>query len=429
MIALIIFAIFMVLMAIGVPVTISLGVSVLYGFVHAGFGGTLILLPMQILDGVDSPALLAIPFFVFAGNLMHAIGISDRIFNFAQALVGHMKAGLAQVNVLGSLFFGGFTGSAVADCAGIGNLEIRAMRKHGYPAPFACALTVVTSIIGPITWPSVPLLIYAFSAQVSVERIFLAGIGPGMLIVVALMIYNRAVADHYAVAPEPRASFAEIRATALDGLASLLAPAIIIGSTVSGFATPTEAGVVAVCYTLFLGIVYRQLTWARLWEALTESVLLSGSVMMIIGVSTALGWLLAIEQAPQELGGAVLAATGERWVFLGLTAIFLLLVGTLLEPIPAMVILIPMLLPLVDHFQVDRVHFGLITVFGLMLGIATPPVGVALFIVTKIAKIPFEQVCMAVLPLLIPLIVVLGVITFVPETVLWLPNLILGPAK
>ena len=280
MIALVIFGLFMVLMVVGVPVTVGLGIAVLFGFFYAGFGEQLLLFPTQILDGVDSPALLAIPFFVFAGNLMHVIGISDRIFNFAQALVGHMKAGLAQVNVLGSLFFGGFTGSAVADCAGIGNLEIRAMRKHGYPAPFACALTVVTSIIGPITWPSVPLLIYAFSAQVSVERIFLAGIGPGMLIVVALMIYNRAVADKYAVEPEPRASWAVIKSTAFDGIASLLAPAIIIGSTVTGFATPTEAGVVAVCYTLFLGLVYRQLTWARLYEALSESVLLTGSVAL-----------------------------------------------------------------------------------------------------------------------------------------------------
>jgi len=432
MVAVIIFGIFMVLMCIGVPVILGLGVSTLAGIIYAGFGDSiqqLYVFPLQILEGVDAPGLLAIPFFVFAGNLMNVIGVTDKIFRFASALVGHMRAGLAQVNVIGSLFFGGITGSAVADCAGIGNLVIRAMRERGYPAPYACALTVAASVIGPTMWPSVPLLIYAFSASVSVERIFLAGIGPGLLIVASLMVYNRIVAIKYKVPLEPRMPMAEVLKAAFDGMAALAAPLIIVGSILTGLATAVEAGVVACAYTMVLGACYRKLTFARFMEALTDSVLLSAAVMMIIGVSTVMSWLIAIDQVPQELARAVLLATDNKWVFLGLVVVFFLVIGTVLEPIPAMVILIPIMLPLIDHFQIDRVHFGLITVYGLLLGIVTPPVGVALFIVTKVSGVPFERVCIAVIPFLIPLTVVLFIITFVPETVLWFPNLILGPPK
>jgi tripartite ATP-independent transporter DctM subunit len=247
MVAVIIFGLFMVLMCIGVPIILALGVSTLIGIIYAGFGESLeqlYVFPLQILEGVDAPALLAIPFFVFAGNLMNVIGVTDKIFRFASALVGHLRAGLAQVNVIGSLFFGGITGSAVADCAGIGNLVIRAMRERGYPAPYACALTVASSVIGPTMWPSVPLLIYAFSASVSVERIFLAGIGPGILIVLSLMLYNRIVAVKYNVPLEPRMPMAEVLKAAFDGMAALAAPLIIVGSILTGFATAVEAGVV-----------------------------------------------------------------------------------------------------------------------------------------------------------------------------------------
>jgi len=432
MVAVVIFGLFLALMFIGVPIILALGVASLLGVIYAGFGETLeqlYVFPLQILEGVDAPGLLAIPFFILAGNLMNVIGVTEKIFRFASALVGHMRAGLAQVNVIGSLFFGGITGSAVADIAGIGNLVIRAMRERGYPAPYACALTVASSVIGPTMWPSVPLLIYAFSASVSVERIFLAGIGPGILIVISLMIYNRIVAVRYNVPLEPRMPIREILKAAFEGLAALAAPLIIVGSILTGFATTVEAGVVACAYTMVLGACYRKLTFARFFEALTDSVLLSAAVMMIIGVSTVMSWLIAIDQVPQVLANAVLLATENKWVFLGLVVVFYLVIGTVLEPIPAMVILIPIMLPLIDHFQIDRVHFGLITVYALLLGIVTPPVGIALFVVTKVSGVPFERVCVAVIPFLIPLAVVLLIITFVPDTVLWFPNFVLGPPK
>ncbi|MEO7241846.1 MAG: TRAP transporter large permease [Variovorax sp.] len=432
MVALIVFGLFITLMLVGVPVIVAFGVSTLAGLTYSGFAtdlSQLYLFPQQILEGVNAPGLLAVPFFVLAGNLMNLIGVTERIVRLASALVGHLRAGMAQVNVVGSLFFGGITGSAIADCAGIGKLVIQPMRERGYPADFASALTVASSVIGPTMWPSVPLLIYAFSASVSVERIFLAGIGPGVLIVASLMIYNRIVAARYNVPLTPRPSLREIAKTAFDGIWAIVAPLIIIGSILFGVATPTEAGVVACTYVLILGLCYRTLTWAKLTEAFGDTVVLTAGVMLIIGVSTVMSWLFAFDQVPQNLAQAVLVLTNNRSVFLALIIVFFLLLGTILEPIPAMVILIPVLLPLVDHYGIDRVHFGLIMVYGLLLGIVTPPVGIALFIVTRIAAIPFEAICIAVMPLLVPLILVLVAITFFPAVVLWVPNLILGPAR
>jgi tripartite ATP-independent transporter DctM subunit len=432
MVALVIFGLFTFLMLLGVPVVLALGIGSLAGLAYAGFASsldTLYVFPQQILEGVDAPALLAIPFFVLAGNLMNTIGVTDKIFRFANALVGHMRAGLAQVNVIGSLFFGGITGSAVADCAGIGNLVIRAMRERGYPADFACALTVSSSVIGPTMWPSVPLLIYAFTASVSVERVFLAGIGPGIMIVAALMLYNRFVAVRYNVPLTERPPMRDVIRAAFDGVWALLAPVIIIGSIISGFATPVEAGVVACAYVLVLGVIYRSLTLAGFYQALIDTALLTSAVMMIIGVSTVMSWLIAFDQVPQVLADAVLTITDNKWVFLALVVVFFLALGTILEPIPAMVILIPILIPLVDHFGIDRVHFGLVVVYGLLIGIVTPPVGIALFIVTRLSGVPFERVCIAVMPLLVPLVIALLIITFIPSVVLWVPNLILGVPK
>ncbi|MCX8996990.1 TRAP transporter large permease [Rhizobiaceae bacterium BDR2-2] len=429
MVAITILGIFLVLMVLGVPVVVAMAAGTLAGFVQLGFAGSLSRLyvfPLNILEGIDAPALLAIPFFILAGHLMTTVGLTDRIFLLANALVGHLRAGLAQVNVVCSLFFGGITGSAIADVAGIGNLIIRQMEKNGYPTAYSSALTVASSVIGPTMWPSVPLLIYAFGASVSVERMFLAGIGPGLLIVISLMVYNRIAARKFSVPVLPRTPVVQIAKLASRSGWALLAPFIIIGSIITGAATPMEAGVVACLYTLLLGLGYRSLSIVGVRHAVMETGILFGSVLMVIGVSAAMSWLLTYDQVPQALASAVLTVTENKYVFLFMVVIFFLLIGTVLENIPAMVILIPIMLPLVDHFGVDRVHFGLIMVYGLLIGIVTPPVGVALFIVTKVAKISFEEICTAVTPFLLPLIVVLFLITFFPETVLWLPNTVLG---
>ena len=428
MLTLILFGVFTALMLLRVPVAIAIAAATVAGLVQADFADTLYIIPQQMLEGINSPPLTAIAFFILAGNLMNAVGMTGRIFAFAHALVGHMRAGLAQVNVVASFIFGGITGSAVADCAGLGNIMIGAMRAKGYPAPFACALTVAASIIGPTLPPSIPLVIYSFAAATSLGRLFLAGVVPGMLLAAILMLYNRTVARRSNFPPpDRRATLREVGAVTFDGVAALATPAIILGSTGTGLATATEAGVIACAYTLLLGLLYRSLHWAALVRAVRDTALMTGLVVILIGFSTVMAWLLAIEQVPQSLGAMVLANTDSAPVFLGSLLVFLLVIGSFVEPIPAMIILIPMLMPIVDKLGISRVHFGLVLTFALMIGLATPPMGIALFIVSRIARVPYEQVALATVPLHIPLTLVLLLITFIPALTLWLPALVLGP--
>ncbi len=418
---------FIGLVLLRVPITMAIGAAVLASLLVAGFSDSLYVMPLQVLEGVDNPALLAVPFFIMAGNLMNAAGMTDKIFSFATTLVGHMRAGLAQVNVLSSMIFAGVSGAAVADCAGLGMVEIKAMRERGYPADFAAAITVASAVVGPIIPPSISLVIYAFLSNTSVARLFLAGIVPGLLIGSALMIFNRLIAERRGFPREPRASLRTIGASAVDGILALVAPGVILGAIVTGFTTATEAGVLACAYSLLLGMFYRTLTWAKLWKALTDTMLITAVIMIIIGYSTVMGWLLAIEQIPQQIATAVLLTTENRYVFLALLLVFLLLIGMVVEGVPAKLILVPMLLPIIDQFGIDRVHFGLIITNALLIGIATPPMGIGLYIMVEVGKVPFEKVAMAVLPLLIPLILVLILITYVPVLTLWLPNLVMGP--
>ncbi|SVA52740.1 uncharacterized protein METZ01_LOCUS105594 [marine metagenome] len=417
---------FITLVLIRVPITMAIGAAVLGSLVLAGFSGQLYIMPLQVLEGVDNPALLAVPFFIMAGNLMNAVGMTDKIFNFALSIVGHFRAGLAQVNVLSSMIFAGVSGAAVADCAGLGTVEIRAMRERGYPADFAAAITVASAVVGPIIPPSISLVIYAFLSNTSVARLFLAGIIPGLVIGAALMIFNRIIAIRRDFPREKRASLRQIGSTAVDGVLALIAPGIILGAIITGYTTATEAGVLACAYSLLIGLVYRTLTWESLWKALTDTMLITAVIMIIIGYSTVMGWLLAIEQIPQQLAEAVLLTTENRHVFLGMLIIFLLLIGAVVEGVPAKLILVPMLLPIVDQFGIDRVHFGLIITFALLIGIATPPMGIGLYIMVEVGKVSFEKVTMAVLPFLIPLILVLLLVTFFPPLTLWLPNYIMG---
>ena len=417
---------FIALVLVRVPITMAIGAAVLASLVLAGFHDELYIMPLQVLEGVDNPALLAVPFFIMAGNLMNAVGMTDKIFNFALSIVGHFRAGLAQVNVLSSMIFAGVSGAAVADCAGLGTVEIRAMRERGYPADFAAAITVASAVVGPIIPPSISLVIYAFLSNTSVARLFLAGIIPGLVIGAALMIFNRIIAIRRDFPREKRASLRQIGSTAVDGVLALIAPGIILGAIITGYTTATEAGVLACAYSLLIGLVYRTLTWESLWKALTDTMLITAVIMIIIGYSTVMGWLLAIEQIPQQLAEAVLLTTENRHVFLGMLIIFLLLIGAVVEGVPAKLILVPMLLPITDQFGIDRVHFGLIITFALLIGIATPPMGIGLYIMVEVGKVSFEKVTMAVLPFLIPLILVLLLVTFFPPLTLWLPNYIMG---
>jgi tripartite ATP-independent transporter DctM subunit len=425
--ALVLFIGFIGLILLRVPVSMAIGAAVMIAFATSEFSDALYIVPQQILEGVNKPSLAAVPFFIMAGNLMNVVGMTDRIFNFANALVGHFKAGLAQVNVLSSMIFAGVSGAAVADCAGLGTIEIKAMKERGYSPDFAAALTVCSAVVGPIIPPSIGLVIYAFLAQQSVERMFLAGLVPGLIVGFSLMIFNRMLAVTQDFPTQPRAPIREVLRSAVDGVLALVAPGIILGSILGGLVTATEAGVLACMYCIVLGLFYRTLTRARLWRALTDTMLMTSVIMIIIGFSIAMGWLLAIEQVPARLGEAIFSLTDSRAVFLGLMLVFVLLVGCVVEGVPAKLMLVPMLLPITDSFGIDRVHFGIILQLGLLIGIATPPMGIGLYIMVEVGRVPFERVAVAVIPFLIPLLVVLVAITYVPSLTLWLPNLVLGP--
>ena len=420
------FLTFVSLMMIGVPVVISLGAASLAAMIYTGFTSNLAIIAQQVLEGVDKPTLLAIPFFIMAGNLMNVVGLTDRIFDFAMALVGHFRAGLAQVNVLASLIFAGVSGSATADIAGMGVMEVKAMRQRGYPLDFAAALTVATSIVGPIIPPSISLIVYAWLANTSVARLFLAGIIPGLLVGLAFMTFNRFLAVRRNYPREPRATLRQVGNTAIAGIAALGAPAIILSAIIFGYTTATEAGVLACVYAIVLGIVYRTLTFKKFWAALTESTVITSVILMIIGFAQVMGWHLAFERIPQQLAEAILFATDSRAVFLLIVVVFLLVVGCFIEATPSKIILIPLLLPIVDHFAIDRVHFGLIVTLSLLLGIATPPMGVGLYTMVGVVRVPFEKLAIAILPLLIPPVIVLLLITYFPALTLWLPDLVLG---
>ena len=418
---------FIILILLRVPVSMAIGAAVMLTFVTSEFSDSMYIIPQQVLEGVNKPSLAAVPFFIMAGNLMNVVGMTDRIFNFANSLVGHFKAGLAQVNVLSSMIFAGVSGAAVADCAGLGAIEIKAMRERGYKAEFAAAVTVCSAVVGPLIPPSIGLVIYAFLAQQSVERMFLAGLIPGLIVGGSLMLFNRLLAIRHNFPTQARASLSEVKGTAVDGVLALIAPGIILGSILGGFVTATEAGVLACIYSMGLGMFYKTLTKERLWQALTDTMLMTSVIMIIIGFSIAMGWLLAIEQVPQQIGDAVFSITSSRYVFLALMLIFIILVGCVVEGVPAKLMLVPMLLPVIDSFGIERVHFGIIIQLGLLIGIATPPMGIGLYIMVEVGKVPFERVTLAVIPFLVPLMIVLVLLTYFPQLTLWFPNLVLGP--
>lgn len=422
----ILFGTFLVLILMRVPISIAIGTAVVLTFLTSDFSNALQIIPQQMLEGVNKASLTAVPFFIMAGNLMNATGVTERIFAFANALVGHLKAGLAQVNVLSSMIFAGISGAAVADCAGLGAIEIKAMREAGYKPAFAAAITVASSVIGPLIPPSIGLVIYAFLAQQSIERMFLAGLVPGVLVGLSLMLYVRFRAGFQDFPTQPRATIKEVTVTARHGFAALMAPAIILGSIMFGFVTATEAGVLACLYCILLGIYYKELSWKGFFDALSDTAMMTAVIMIIIAFSIAMGWLLAIDQTPQKLAEWTFSMTENRNVFLGLLLVFIILVGCVVEGVPAKLILVPTLLPLIDAYGIDRVHFGIIIQLGLLIGIATPPMGIGLYIVAEVGRVPFEKVTMAVLPMLVPLIVVLLMLTYIPQLSTFLPDLVLG---
>lgn len=415
---------FAILCVVGVPVAIAIGVAVAGGLALLSPYPVLIMF-QKMVTGIDNFVLVSIPLFILTGNLMNAGGITDRIFTLVRRLVGHFRGGLAHANVGASVLFAGMSGSAVADAAGMGAIEIKAMRDQGYKSEFAAAVTSASSVIGPIIPPSIPLVIYGSMAEVSVGRLFVAGLLPGLLVALSLSLMIIWMGRGAAFPREERASWRERgKAFAHAGL-SLMTPVIILVGLVGGAFTPTEAGAVAAAWALILSlVVYRTLRLQDLPRVLVETMVTTAIVTFIISNVSAFSWILVVAHAGDAFVAGVRAISENPIIVLLLINIALLILGALIEAGAVLILMTPILLPLATSVGVDPVHFGVIVVLNLMIGVATPPVGMSLFVTAYVAQIPLEAMFRAILPFLVPLFLALAVVTYWPGLVLFLPNLL-----
>ena len=420
MISAIMLGLFLVLMLSGFPVSIAIMLATIVGMLIGGY--ELLAVPQFMAAATKSSFLLAIPFFILAANMMNALGITQRIFNFATAIAGGLRGGLAQVNVVASMIFAGLSGAAVADAAGLGTIEIKAMKDGGYSLDFAAAVTLASATIGPIIPPSVMMLIYAIQADVSPAAMFLAGILPGCLIGLILMItiYFQVALGYQDFPPPIKFSMQRLIKTSKDGILSLLAPLIILWGMVSGVVTPTEAGVLAVFYSLLLGVIYRSFNWLVIRRALVDTVKTSSLILYIIAVSSVMSWVMVNEGTANDIAEWLGNITENPLILLVIINIFLLILG-----LPAMLIAVPVLLPAIDALGIDRVHFGIIVIFNLLIGIITPPMGIGLYILAAISEVKIDRLVIASLPYIVTLIIALLAITYIPILSLFLPEILL----
>jgi tripartite ATP-independent transporter DctM subunit len=410
---------------LGVPLYVSMGVAALAFVLLSGITPQIV--PQKIAQAANSFPLLAAPLFILMGNIMNSGGITDRIFAFATACVGWLRGGLCHANILASVIFAGMSGSAVADAGGVGTLEIKAMKDEGYDAETAAAITAASATIGPIIPPSLPMVIYGVSADVSIGGLFLAGVIPGFLMAGALMAMVTVVARRRNL---PRHKFPGARdlwVAYKRAHWALMTPVILFGGMIGGIFTPTEAAGVATVYALFLGlVVYREFDLRGLPRIAAETVETTGVVLALVMCASALGWCLSLSRIPQTVGPQIVALVGDPLMFLLAVNVLLLVVGCFMEALAAMLILIPILTPAASQFGIDPIQFGLIFVLNLMIGTITPPVGVVLFVTSRIAGISFAAMSRAIVPWLIPLLVVLLAITLWPPLTTWLPKLVMG---
>ncbi len=456
---------FLFLMASGLPVAIAMaGASLVYILWTGNLPGFAVI--HRMIGGIDSFPLLAVPFFILAGNLMNNAGITNRIYNYALALVGWLKGGLGHVNVVGSVIFAGMSGTAIADAAGLGTIEIKAMKDHGYDLEFAVGVTAASATLGPIIPPSLPFVIYAMMANVSVGALFLAGILPGLLMALLMMLtvayfahkngwggdvkfewprVSKALIETAVVIVWPLAVWGAVQAgtqpqlTVFVALVVLFAadryfnfqavlpimtPVLLIGGMTTGLFTPTEGAIAACVWAMVLGLAwYRTLSWKMFVKVCLDTVETTSTVMFIVAAASIFGWMLTATGVTAAIAEWVLGVTKEPWIFLLLANVLMLFVGCFLEPTAAITILVPILLPIARQLGVDPVHFGLVMVLNLMIGLLHPPMGMVLFVLARVAKLSVERTTAAILPWLVPLLISLVILTYVPAISLWLPRM------
>lgn len=425
MTAAIVLVILLGLLLTGLPLVFSMGAAAAAYLLLSDIDLSMLL--QRMTTAVDSFVILAIPLFYLAGELMNACRLTDRIVAMARAFVGHIHGGLAQVNIMASMIFAGMSGSATADTAALGSILIPAMKKEGYPASFSAAVTVASAMIGPIIPPSLGLVIFGAVADVSIGRLLLAGIIPGVTIGITQMAFTYFISRRRNYPRHPRASLREAGRATYRGSAALLFPVIIVGGIMSGTFTPTEAAAVAVLYGLLLGLfVYRNVGPGLIWQTVLQVTWGSVRVLIIIAVASAFSWIMVREQVPQLIAATISTVTTDPFLILAIMAVFLLLVGLFMISSSAEIVLAPILVPVVVQFGIDPVHFGIMMVFTLIIGGGTPPVGVLLYIAQDIAKISFSQMVRAMAPFYIPLFGAILILMMFPQLSLWIPDMVFG---
>ncbi|MBS6533200.1 MAG: TRAP transporter large permease [Oscillospiraceae bacterium] len=413
------------LMLLGVPVAYALGIA------SAGYmlieGTSLAMVAQRMVSGANSFTMLAIPFFFMAGELMNISGVTDKIITMAKALVGHLKGGLAQVNIVASVFFAGVSGSATADTAALGSSLIPSMVKEGYDLDFSAAITVASSCVGPIIPPSITLVLYGILTGTDVGSLLIAGIVPGIVVAGTQMIYTHFHAVKMDYPSYPKASAREMGKALTSGFSALMMPIIIIGGTMSGVFTPTESAAIAVLYGIIIGFfVYRNISVKEFYASLKKVGVNSMNNMLILASASCFSWVLTMTKAPDMLVELMLGITDNCIVMTFLILLLLIFVGFFMQASQALVVLAPILLPVAKAIGIDPIHFGLIMVVTLTFGGCTPPVGSMLFVVNSITKMGFARLTKAMLPLYIPLVGAILLITFIPQLSLFLPALVLG---
>lgn len=415
---------FTVAFILGWPVVIAIMIPAVTYVLLNGF--PIELIGQRMVYALDSFPLVAVPVFIFAGNLMNQAGITERIFRFATTLVSRIYGGLAQVNIVGSLIFSGMSGAALADIGGLGRIEIKAMSAQGFKREFSGAVTAASAIVGPIFPPSIPLIIYGSITNVSIVQLLIAGIVPALICVALLMVTVAFLAWRRNYARAPRwPTVRELWADFTPALPALLTPVLLVSGMLLGFFTPTEAASVTVAYVAFISaFVYRTLTWNHVVQSAYDTLKSTSAILIIVAAAALFGWIMAIEQIPQTLARSLLSLSTDPLTLLLIVNVALLIAGMFLDSTTATLLIVPIIAGPLHMAGVDPVHLGIVAIFNLMLGLLTPPMGLALFLLTDIAKVSMRGLLRELAPFYIPLLATLAIITFFPEVTLWLPKMI-----
>jgi tripartite ATP-independent transporter DctM subunit len=415
---------FTVFFLLGWPVVLAVMIPAVVYVLWNGF--PIELIGQRMAYALDSFPLVAVPVFIFVGNLMNQSGITEVIYRFATTLVSRIHGGLAQVNIVGSLIFSGMSGAALADIGGLGRIEVKAMASHGFKREFAGALTCASAIVGPIFPPSIPLIIYGSATNVSIIQLLLAGIVPALICVALLMITVAFLAWTRKYPRAPRwPTMRELWADFVPALPALMTPVLLVGGMLLGFFTPTEAASITVAYVIFISAaIYRTLTWQHLVHSAFETLKSTSAILIIVAAAALFGWIMAIEQIPQTLARNLLSLSTDPLMLLLIVNVILLIAGMFLDSTTATLLIIPIIAGPLHLAGVDPVHLGIVAIFNLMLGLLTPPMGLALFLISDIAQVSMRAVLKELLPFYPPLLATLAIITLFPELSLWIPKMI-----